>query len=492
MSGHPDDHLLDYDDEYVGSPPSPSVLEEARELEESQDNYKSPPKESPNSTLPGSDASTTVRPIEPTTSMESNVSLMDVDPRAESDVPMPTQPNTSGEDLSEPTQVNLFQPPIFMKNKRGELVRIPDTTDFGQRFHNSWGILIEKLRPFSVNHRGGRTTIWSARMRDRKTGEVLDSIKDEMTNLVHDLFRDRDITLKDGPPQGPQEPQPLITPIEEPSVEPRERCHCKVYHDNMVNCPADGPNHFKFCQKVMESRSGTSSGSISSNPTLAPSSLPSPRPPISSSSSAGSRDPIPSTSRQSRDPMPPPNRGRGRGRGRASRSRSNWRDRQAQNADQEIERAEKHLETLRAKRSQSTSSSRNSYERPMKKPTVQDRLVPKVVQPDHPTPAQFARLMATAGTPAQSSAASPTLVTPPVVATSTLAATPAPGPPPVFPGLGVSFPPRPAQHGDPVALGPDGLPDYRTRPLKPSYLPGNVIFDVTIVDGKWQVSLKSK
>jgi hypothetical protein len=494
MSGQADDHildahLLDYEEGESCSPPSPSVLEEARELEEEQDNYNSPPKESPNSTLPRSEASTTIRPVETVTSLESNISLMDVDveSRPESDVQMPTQPNTSGEDLSEPAQVNLFQPPIHIRIKNGNIVQVPDTTDFGQKFHHSWGVLIEKLRPFSKNHRGGRTTIWSARMRDRKTGEVLDSIKDELTNLIHDLFRDRDITLKDGPPQGPQEPPK--TPVEEPSEEPRERCHCKVYHDNMVNCPADGPNHFKFCQKVMEARSGTSSGN-SSNPTPTPS-LPSPRPPVSSPSPAKSLDPIPSTSRQSRDPMPPPNRGRGRGRGRASRSRSNWRERQAQNAEKEIEKAEQRLDMLRAKRSQSTSSSQNSYERPKKKPTAQDRLFPKVPQPDHPTPAQFAKLMATAGTPAQSSASVPTMVAPPVVTTSTMVTPATPRPSPLFPGLGINFSPRPAQHGDPVTLGPDGLPDYRTRPQKPAYLPGNVVFDVTIVDGKWHVSLKT-
>ena len=99
--------------------------------------------------------------------------------------------------------------------------------------------------------------------------------------------------------------------------------------------------------------------------------------------------------------------------------------------------------------------------------------------------------MATAGSLAQTSAAAPALISPPVVATSTLAPAPKPRPPPLFPGLGVGFVPVPAQHGDPVVLGPDGLPDYRYRPQRPVSLPSSVVFEVTIVEGKWYVSTRN-
>jgi hypothetical protein len=158
----------------------------------------------------------------------------------------------------------------------------------------------------------------------------------------------------------------------------------------------------------------------------------------------------------------------------------------------ELEAAERKLEYLRARRSQSSSSSsRNTYENPPKRSTAQDRLVPKATPANHPTPDQFKRLMATAGTPARTSASAPTLVTPPVATTSTLVTTPKPRPPPLFPGLGIGFVPVPAQHGDPVIMGLDGLPDYRYRPQRPTSLPSNVIFEVTIVEGKWHVSTRN-
>ncbi len=480
MSTHLD--LLDYDSVYAGSPPSPSVLDESRELEEADVEYLGPPQENPESTLPGSDASTTIRPVENTTSLESNVSLMDVDPKTDSDVNMVTQPNTSGEEaqLLQPAQVIPFQNPMFTRNKKGDVVQIPDSTEFGPRFHQSMGRLYKKLEPFSKDHRGGKTTIWSPRMRERKTEEVLQSVMDDFKALVHDMFRDRSITLKDGPA-----PVDVATNTSETTS---DRCVCRRQHDVMFQCPLDGHKHLDICRQAIQNSGSSSSSSLSrSDPTPTPS----PRTPTPVPSPRREPSPLPSTSRQSRDPMPPPYRGRGR----RNRSKGGWResfrDRQMRE-NSELEAAERKLEYLRARRSQSSSSSsRNTYENPPKRSTAQDRLVPKVTPVSHPTPDQFKRLMATAGTPARTSAPAPTLVTPPVITTSTLATAPKPRPPPLFPGLGIGFVPVPAQHGDPVILGLDGLPDYRYRPQRPTSLPSNVIFEVTIVEGKWHVSTRN-
>jgi hypothetical protein len=489
MSTHSD--LLDFDSVYAGSPPSPSVLYETKELEEAEDEYAGPPQENPESTLPGSDASTTARPVETVTSLESNASLMDVD-RTDSDVNMPTHPNTSGEDLQGtaaaqglPAQVIPFQNPMYSRNKKGEIIQIPDSTDFGPRFHQSLGRLYTKLAPFSKDHRGGKTTIWSPRMRERKTEEVLQSVMDDFKAVVHDMFRDRNITLKDGPA-----PVDVATNMPEDTS---DRCLCRKQHDVIFQCPIDGHKHIDICKKAIQS-SGSSSSSSQTRSEPPP--TPSPKVPTPVPSPRREPSPLPSTSRQSRDPMPPPFRGRGRGRGRQNRSRSGWResfkDRQRRE-DSELEATERKLEYLRARRSQSSSSSsRNTYENPPKRHTAQDRLVPKITTPtNHPTPDQFKRLMSVAGSLAQTSAPAPTLMSPPVVATSTLAPAPKPRPPPLFPGLGVGFVPVPAQHGDPVVLGSDGLPDYRYRPQRPTSLPTNVVFEVTIVEGKWHVSTRN-